>query len=233
MLTVRSPTDDSSSHRAELPKLTDDGVNNNYGEWKTKSYHKLHEWDLLKFIEGPDSILPEIPPLRELTQHHGLDEHNHLTTVRTLGNVIEHRVALQNAKPWLTGNNTTLSRIVAALPSTQLHLIQNIKYAKQAWDNLRSMYQSQNSLQAATIKGQIMAYCCTVDMNMAKWLNDMQCLYNSHCDLDIDRMSDQCFTLTILDLMPLDNNWHVFLSNLCTKANDFDAYLWTHVMGGI
>jgi hypothetical protein len=59
--------DDSSSHRAELPKLTDDSVNNNYGEWKMKSYHKLHEWDLLKFIEGPDSIPPEIPPLQEPT----------------------------------------------------------------------------------------------------------------------------------------------------------------------
>jgi hypothetical protein len=36
-------------------------------------------------------------------------------------------------------------------------------------------------------------------------------------------MSDRDFALTILDLMPLDNNWHVFLSNLRTKVNDFNA----------
>jgi hypothetical protein len=38
--------------RNELTKLKDDGINNNFGEWETKSYHKLEEWDLLKYIEG-------------------------------------------------------------------------------------------------------------------------------------------------------------------------------------
>ena len=47
-----------------------------------------------------------------------------------------------------------------------------------------------------------MAYRCQSDMNIAKWLNDMQRLYNSLCNLDVDRMTDHDFALAILDLMP-------------------------------
>ena len=60
-----SESNSNTVHRSELPKLVDDGTNNNYGEWETKSYHKLDEWDLLKYIEGPESTSPEIPALRE------------------------------------------------------------------------------------------------------------------------------------------------------------------------
>ena len=60
-------------HRTELSKIVDDGINNNYDEWKTKSYHKLREWGLLKYIEGPDSDSPVDPPLRETVEYHGLD----------------------------------------------------------------------------------------------------------------------------------------------------------------
>jgi hypothetical protein len=49
-------------HRTELPKITDDSVNNNYGEWKMKAYHKFRKWDLLQYIEGPSSEPPSSLP---------------------------------------------------------------------------------------------------------------------------------------------------------------------------
>jgi hypothetical protein len=100
---------DENVHRTELPKLLDDGNNNNYGEWKTRSYHKLHEWDLLKYIKGPTSNPPIIPPLCQPCEYHGLNEFNKLATVRDLGNVNEHQLALTRAQPWMSGNNTTLT----------------------------------------------------------------------------------------------------------------------------
>jgi hypothetical protein len=214
---------DENVPRTELPKLVDDGNTNNYGEWKTKSYHKLREWDLLQYVEGPTSDPPIIPPLREARDYHGLNEFNVIATVRDLGNIDEHRQALINAKPWLIGNNTTLARIVTAVPALQLHLVQDAIYARQAWESLRSYYQPHNSLRAASIKGQIMTYRCTSDMNVSIWLNDMQRLYNSLCDLETDRMSNREFTLAILDLMPQDNGWMDFVSRLRSKVHDADS----------
>ena len=217
------PNEDNA-HRAELPKLLDDGSNNNYGEWKAKSFHKFREWDLLKYIEGPTSEPPVIPPLRQPTQYHGWhDELNQISTVRDLGNVIEHEQAVARAQPWMTGNNTALARIVAAVPGGQLYLVQDETYAKQAWENLRNMYQPSNSLRAASIKGQIMTYRCTSDMDVSKWLNDMHRLYNSLCDLETDRMTNHEFMLAVLDLMPEDNGWTDFVSGLRTKVRDADA----------
>ena len=210
-------------HRTELPKLIDDGTDNNYGEWKTKSYHKFREWDLLKYIEGPTSEPPIIPPLRETVTYHGVDDAGQLSTTHILGNANEHQQALTAAEPWIFGNNIALSRIVTALPSHQLHLVHSAKYAKQAWDSLRSVYQPRNSLRAATIKGQIMTYRCTADMNITKWLTDMQRLYNSLCDLDTERMSDRDFALAILDLMPQEDSWRSFVSDLRTKVREQDA----------
>ncbi len=205
---------DESVHRAELPKLIDDGNTNNYGKWKTKSYHKLHEWDLLKYIKGPTSDPPTIPPLHEAREYHGLNEFNEIATVQDLSNVDKHSRALINAQPWMAGNNVTLAQIVTAIPALQLHLVQDVTYAKQAWESLRSFYQPHNSLHATSMKGQIMTYHCTSDMNVTSWLNDMQHLYNSLCDLETDHMSNREFTLAILDLMPQDNGWTDFISRL-------------------
>ena len=96
-----------------------------------------------------------IPPLCELREYHGLNEFNEIATVQDLGNVDEHSHALVNAQPWMVGNNITLAWIVTAILALQLHLIQNITYAKQAWESLRSFYQPHNSLHAASMKGQI------------------------------------------------------------------------------
>jgi hypothetical protein len=210
-------------HRSELPKIIDDGTNNNYGEWETKSYHKFRDWRLLKYIEGPESHPPVIPILRDTVTHHGVDDDGVLTTVHVPGNLAEYEQAIKDSEPWMTGNNTALARIVSAVPSHQLHLVKRVHYAKQAWDSLRSVYQPRNSLRAATIKGQIMTYRCQSDMNIAKWLTDMQRLYNSLCDLDTERMTDRDFALAILDLMPQDEGWREFLSSLRTKVRDCDA----------
>jgi hypothetical protein len=214
---------DENSHGKDLPKLLDDGTDNNYGEWETKSYHKLLEWDLWKYIEGPTSEPPAIPPLRETVTHHGLDPNGNPSTVIQQGNNAEHQQALENARPWMIGNNTTMSRIVAAVPGGQLYLIKPSKYAKQAWEILRSVYQPRNSLRAATIKGQNMSYRCQSDMNVAKWLSDMQRQYASLCDLDTTRMTDHDFALAILDLMPQNDSWRNFVSDLRTKVRNLEA----------
>lgn len=205
----------------ELPNLVDDGTHNNYGEWQFKSHHKLCEWDLLKYIEGPTSDPPIIPPLRQTVTYHGVDDNGHPSTVRVLGNATEHQQALVDAQPWLAGNKTALSRIRAALPSHQLHLAR-VEYAKQVWENLRSVYQLQNSRLARNTERQIMTYRCTSDMDVFKWLDDMHGLYSSLCDLDIEWMSDRDFALAIVNLMPQDDSWTVFASSLRTKVHESD-----------
>jgi hypothetical protein len=191
-------------HKTDLPKIIDDGTNNNYGKWETKSYHKLREWNLMKYIEGPTSQPPLIPSLHDQVSHHGLDENNELSTIHIPGNQAEHNQAIRDAEPWTTGNNAALSKLVSAVPSHQLHLVKRTQYVKKAWNSLHLLYQPRNSLHATTIKGQIMGYHCQPDMDVAKWLNDMQLLHNSLCDLDTERMPDRDFALTILDLMPQD-----------------------------
>jgi hypothetical protein len=197
-------SNEENGHHKDLPKLKDDGINNNYGEWETKSHHRLEQWDLLKYIEGPTSDPPFIPTLQLPTTHHGLNDENNLVTVRTLGNAAEREQAIQNAQPWLKGNKIALAHIVTAVPGHQLHLVKRATYAKQAWKALQAVYQPRNSFRASSIRGELMTYRCLLEMNVAKWLLDIQRLYNSLCDLDPDRMTDHDFTLTILDLMPQD-----------------------------
>jgi hypothetical protein len=84
-------------------------MNNNYGEWETKSYHKLHEWNLFKYIEGPLLEPPIIPPLCQEITYHGLDEDGHPSTVCTPDNLAEHQKATKDTEPWLLRNNTALA----------------------------------------------------------------------------------------------------------------------------
>ena len=129
-----------TTQRTALPKIIDDGTNNNYGEWETKSYHQLRDWDLLTYIEGSNSQPPIIPPLRHTVAHTGIDDSGHMSTIHIPGNEDEHDQALKDAGPWMAGNNTALAKIVAAVPVHQLHLVKRAKYAKQAWESLRSVY---------------------------------------------------------------------------------------------
>ena len=76
-----------------------------------------------------------------------------------------------------------------------MHLVKHAKYAKQGWESLHSVYQPRNLLRASTLKTQIMSYRCYQDMDISKWLNNIQELYNSLCDLDTDRMTNREFAL--------------------------------------
>jgi hypothetical protein len=218
-------SNDDSVHPTELPNLVDDGTNNNYGEWEIRSYHKLSEWDLLKYIEGPASQAPIVPPLRHTETHHGFREDGHPSTVRVLGNEAEHEQAVRDAEPWMAGNNTALARIVCAVPGHLLHLVKRTRYAKQAWESLRSVYQPRNSLRAVTIRTKIMTYSRQSDMDIASWLTDMQQLYYTLCNLDTDCLSDHDFTFTILDLMwkGRDEGWTGFLSDLRREARNSES----------
>jgi hypothetical protein len=68
-----------------------------------------------------------------------------------------------------------------------------------------------------------MTYCYTVDMNMAKWLTDMQCLYTTLCGVKVEQMTNHEFTLAILDLMPQDNAWAGFVSGLWNRLYDANS----------
>ena len=102
-------------HCTELPKLINKGVNNNYGKWKVQSYHKLREWDLLKYIKGPDSDPPNIPPLRQQQMYHGVNNDGNISTTHILGNAAEHLQAVAAAKLWMDRNNTALAHIIMSV----------------------------------------------------------------------------------------------------------------------
>jgi LTR polyprotein gag-polypeptide-like protein len=144
-------------------------------------------------------------------------------TTHVPGNEVEYKAVVTSAKPWHSGNELALGRIYNALLDQSLHLLLGITYAKNAWECLHSNYQPQNSVRAAVIKGQIMTYHCTANMNMAKWLIDMQHLYITLCSIEVECMTDCKFALAILDLMPHNNIWVGFVSGLQDKLHDADS----------
>ena len=88
-----------SAHQSQLSKLTNDGINNNYGEWETRAFHSFWTWDLWKYIEGKQSTPPVIPPLTERHTYHSVDDQNQLATVHVSGNRAKHETAIRNAEP--------------------------------------------------------------------------------------------------------------------------------------
>jgi hypothetical protein len=57
-----------------------------------------------------------------------------------------------------------------------------------------------------------MTFCCTPDMDVAQWLNDMQRLYSSLRDADTEGFSDHAFARAILNNMPRDDDWRGLVS---------------------
>jgi hypothetical protein len=107
-------TNDSHNTHNSLPKLEDDGQVNNYSEWKTKAKLQLRSWDLLKYVCGPDSNPPNIPDLRESFIQRSSNPADPTDAIKVFcvhGNAAEHDQAIENAKPWMTQNNTALSKI--------------------------------------------------------------------------------------------------------------------------
>ena len=119
-----------NAKRTELLKLTDDGQNNNYGEWKSKAFHTMRGWDLWQYIEGPTSTPPVIPTLILPRSLHGTTDDGGLETVHTQGNQDEYNAAVAAAKPWMDSNYLCLGKIVNATPQIHLHLIETQEYAK-------------------------------------------------------------------------------------------------------
>ena len=94
---------------AELPKLQDDGTNNNYGSWKNQAYYKLQEWGLWKYIKGPGSKPPTIPILHLTVAYHSLNDNGHITMAHIQGNEEEYEVAVTATEPWHTRMNWPLA----------------------------------------------------------------------------------------------------------------------------
>ena len=211
----------------DLPKLIDDGNDNNYGEWRIKSYFMLRAWDLWKYIEGPESAPPILPALRETVTHCGIDDSGCMQTFYVDGNHAEYQQKIEESKPWMDANNLALTTIVNAVPSSQIHVVENAIYAKQAWESLRSVYQPINSVRAARIEHEIKTYRCPsdADADMAKWLNGMQRLYNSLrvYDTSAERLSERDFVGALLDNMPLDISWRYFVYDLRHKLRDYES----------
>lgn len=129
-----------SAHQSQLSKLTNDGINNNYGEWETRAFHSFWTWDLWKYIKGKQSTPPVIPPLTERHTYHGVDNQNQLATVHIPGNCAEHETAIRNAEPWMTANNLCLSKIIHTVPTQHLHLVKHTVYAKEVWESLHMVF---------------------------------------------------------------------------------------------
>lgn len=204
-------TRDLADCGGELPQIVDDGTNNNYDEWETKSYHKLRSWDLWKYIDGPESTPPITPVTRRMS-------------ARIEKNSAECQENTDVSRLWTAANNLALSKIVSAVPGTRIHLVKQVRYAKQAWQCLRSVYQPLNPPGAASIKDSIVAYRCTSDMDVARWVDDMQRLYNTLCNMDTECLSDRCFTLVVLDNMTQHGSWRAFLSALRAKVRGYDSH---------
>jgi hypothetical protein len=143
------------------------------------------------------------------------------------GNATEHNKALDNAKPWMTQNNTVLSKIVNAVPKSQfsqMHAVKGIIYACKAWNNLRDLYQPLNSMLAEVSLGDLHSYCCTPTMDISVWLNDLQGLYQTLVDMDPNACSDRAFTLIAIGNLPLSNpDWHSFAVGLRQRISMYDA----------
>lgn len=123
-----------------LPKLTDDGVDNNYAEWALRPESTLKAWGLWKFIEGDSST----PPALE-TQRISGTEKGQPRVIPIPGNKGEYN-AVEDAEPWMSGNSLILSKIVFAVPDRLLYLVRPAEYAKKAWQNIKMLYPPINSL---------------------------------------------------------------------------------------
>jgi hypothetical protein len=207
----------------ELPKLIDDGINNNYGDWWKKSYLQLLSWDLWKYVEGPESIPPEIPTLRQTTSHEGYDvDGSNSRVYYHPGNKDEFEQKTKQARPWMAANNITLARIGRAVPGDQFHIVDHIRYAKEAWQSLYDHYQPRNSLRSSSLRTSILKNRCTLEMDLSIWLGDMQRSYNMLCDMAPESLSQQVFTLAVLDNMPPDPSWLEFVCKLKNKVQKYD-----------
>ena len=210
----------------DLLKIVDNETYNNYGEWKLKSFYQLRSWGVWKYIDGPESTPPVVPPLRKPATISGIGDSGCMMTLEVPGNEDEHPQKVKDYELWMVGNDRALCKIVNAVPGAQFFLVMHTKFAKEAWESLRSYYEPQNAYRAERIIHDIKTYCCTRDMDVAQWLNDMQRLYASVCTMDSKGMfSDRNFVLAILDNMPMEDfTWRYFVQDLRARIEEYDSH---------
>jgi hypothetical protein len=211
-----------SARRGTLSHLTDDGNENNYSSWVTKSSHSLRGWGLWKYIEGPYSDPPFIPSLHEAQVITAPDEGGIQRTVIIPSNVEEHRKKTLEAEPWMEANALALSKLVNAAPQCQMHLVEDAKFAKLAWEDLRSAYRPRNCVRATSIRSDITQSRCTPDMDVGQWVNHLSELYSSLCAFSRRYLSETEFVASLIDNMPKSDPWAQFVSNLRDRLADYD-----------
>ena len=179
-----------------------------------KSQVHLHGWGLWKYISGPDSHPPTIPPLCEDTVHEGRSEGDDtIKTFRVAGNAAERDKLIADAEPWMAQNNLALSILYTGLSSRPLRRIRNLTYASEAWTALQTHYQRQNASIATSKASDLQAYRCTPGMDIIEWLNDLQRLYDELLDMDADTISDRKFAITAINNLPQNSEWRAFAKN--------------------
>ena len=153
-----SSLDSKTLSSSKLLKLVDDRKINNYGEWKIQCQTEICSLGLWKYIEGPDSKLPVIPPLQEDTYMEGSDDEGNIKTFHIHGNAKLHKQKIRTAKPWMKKNNILLNKLFWSMSGTPLHFVTDITYTAEVWDVLHSHYQPVNLSLAVSIWSDIQGY---------------------------------------------------------------------------
>ncbi|KAI0343136.1 hypothetical protein BDW22DRAFT_1478139 [Trametopsis cervina] len=183
---------DRDRAKVKLNKLRDDATRNDYAAWAATARLILKEHELLKYIEGAESIAPIIPALVEDLISKGIDIETGATReVRVLGNQAERDKALADCGPWLHGDLVVRRLLHEAVPSHKIGLIRHTTHAKDAWETLRNFYHPANSLRAQALSTRIRTHWCRADQDVAEWVNhirDMYC-HGYTCDAQFIRVS--------------------------------------------
>jgi hypothetical protein len=207
-----------STKHLKLKDLTDDGVTNNYNEFSHKGKLELQAIGCWKFIKGPLSMPPVIPPLRRSQRIKGPDNTGTERTIIITGNEMEVQQAIDDAVPWEEGSLKALNTISQAMPATKLHLVQTAKTANDAWENLKAEYRSVNAMSATRLKTNILGYKFLEGYKMANWRDDMQRMYQELCDVDDRALSDDEFARHLVTMMPTNDRWRYLHSELSSKV---------------
>ena len=219
---TRDHTISESARRGILPHLTDDGTDNNSSGWVTKSIHLLRVWGLWKYINGPLSAPPVIPTLRDTKTITAPDKDGIQHTVIIHSNAEDHQKKIQDAEPWMEANDLALAKIINAIPHSQLHIIEDAKYARVAWLRLQIAYRPRNSIRASNLRSDITNSQCTPDTDIGQWINHVNELYSSLCILSRSHMSQQEFVNSLIDNMPKADVWTQFVSGLRDRLSDYE-----------
>lgn len=210
--------------KIELLKIKHDGDNNNYAEFEYKSKLKLQDLGLWKYIQGPESVPPQVPALRRTTVIQAPDATTQeMRSVTIEGNEAEVAAARQAAEPWRKGDLRTHRLIVEAVPSEKMSVVRLASTAQAAWMALREDYRPINALRAQRLHQDIMSYKCNPGVDATRWVDKIRSMYAELMDQDMTRMSDITFAPTLAGLIPTDDTWRSFAQRLRDDMDRADA----------